>query len=45
MVVTEMDGTPFDGVDRPLELISAEDLYSGPRYVRRLCNIELVMLS
>ena len=45
MILTEKGGKTMDGLDRPFELLSTEDYFSGPRYVRRLCNIELVMLA
>lgn len=44
MIIIERDGTLFDGIRHPLELISAEDYFTGARYVKGLRNIELVLV-
>ena len=45
MIIIERDGTVFDGIQHPLELISAEDYFTGARYVKGLRNIELAMVQ
>ncbi|MGE0082936.1 MAG: molybdopterin-dependent oxidoreductase [Desulfococcaceae bacterium] len=45
MIVIERDGTVFDGIQHPIELISAEDYFTGARYVKGLRNIELVLVQ
>jgi len=45
MILLERDGKPLDGEKGELELISAEDYFSGARYVRRLKEIEVVLVQ
>jgi hypothetical protein len=45
MVVLERDGKPLDGDRGQLELISAEDYFTGSRYVRGLKDIEVVLVQ
>ena len=45
MVVLERDGKPLDGDRGQLELISAEDYFTGSRYVRGLRDIEVVLVQ
>jgi hypothetical protein len=44
MILLERDGKPLDGEKGQLELISAEDHFTGSRYVRGLKNIEVVLV-
>jgi hypothetical protein len=43
MILLERDGKTLDGEQGQLELISAEDYFTGSRYVRGLKNIEVVL--
>jgi DMSO/TMAO reductase YedYZ molybdopterin-dependent catalytic subunit len=43
MILLERDGKPLDGEQGQLELISAEDYFTGSRYVKGLKNIEVVL--
>ena len=43
MILLERDGKPLDGEHGQLELISAEDYFTGSRYVKGLKNIEVVL--
>jgi hypothetical protein len=43
MILIEKNGRSLCGEDDDLELISAEDYYTGPRYVRKLKTIEVLM--
>ncbi len=43
MILLERDGKVLDGEQGQLELISAEDYFTGSRYVKGLKNIELVL--
>jgi hypothetical protein len=43
MILLERDGKPLDGEHGQLELISAEDYFTGSRYVRGLKNIKVVL--
>ncbi len=45
MILLERDGKPLDGEHGQLELISAEDYFTGARYVKGLKNIEVVLLK
>jgi len=45
MVVLERGGKPLDGDRGQLELISAEDYFTGSRYVRGLKDIEVVLVQ
>ena len=45
MVLLERDGKPLDGDRGKLELISAEDYFTGSRYVRGLKDIEVVLVQ
>jgi hypothetical protein len=45
MVLLERDGKPLDGDRGQLELISAEDYFTGSRYVRGLKDIEVVLVQ
>jgi len=45
MVLLERDGEPLDGDRGQLELISAEDYFTGSRYVRGLRDIEVVLVQ
>ncbi len=44
MVLIEKDGKSLCGEKGRLELISAEDFFTGSRYVKGLVNIELAMV-
>ncbi len=45
MVLFEREGKPlYDGTG-PVDLLSAEDFLSGPRYVKQLANVEIVMVG
>jgi DMSO/TMAO reductase YedYZ molybdopterin-dependent catalytic subunit len=44
MILLERDGKPLDGEHGQLELISAEDYFTGSRYVKGLKNIEVVLV-
>ncbi|MBP8644924.1 MAG: hypothetical protein KBH99_02230 [Syntrophobacteraceae bacterium] len=43
MILTEKDGRSLDGDRNQFELISAEDYYTGSRYVRELSSIEVAL--
>ena len=43
MILIERDGKPLDREQGQLELISAEDYFTGSRYVKGLKNIEVVL--
>jgi len=45
MALLERDGEPLDGDRGQLELISAEDYFTGSRYVRGLKDIEVVLVQ
>ena len=45
MILLERDGKSLDGELGQLELISAEDYFSGSRYVRGLKDIEVFMVQ
>ncbi len=45
MVLIEKNGKPLCGAGGGLELISLQDYYSGPRYVKMLESIEVVMVE
>jgi len=45
IVLLERDGKPLDGKQGQLELISAEDYFTGSRYVRGLKDIEVVLVQ
>ena len=44
MVVLERDGEPLDRTQGCFDLISAEDYFTGARYVKGLRNIEVVLV-
>lgn len=45
VVVFEIDGIPVHDGCGAVDLISANDFLSGPRYVKRLSHIEIVMIE
>jgi hypothetical protein len=45
MVLLERDGMPLDGEKGQLELLSAEDYFTGSRYVRGLKDIEVFLVQ
>ncbi len=45
IVVLEKDGKPVNDGDGSVDIFSARDFLSGPRYVKRLANIEIKMLE
>ena len=45
VVLFEKDGKPLAAADDEVDLLSARDHLSGPRYVKRLKNIEIVMVE
>jgi hypothetical protein len=45
IVVLEIDGIPVHDGYGAVDLISANDFLSGPRYVKRLTRIEIVMIE
>ena len=45
MVLIEKNGKPLSAATGGLELISLQDFFSGPRYVRNLETIEVLMVG
>jgi hypothetical protein len=45
MVVLEKDGKPVHEESGAVDLFSARDFLTGPRYVKRLANLEIRMLG
>jgi hypothetical protein len=45
MILTEKNGRSLCGADGGLELVSAEDYFTGSRYVRRLRKIEVLLVD
>ncbi len=45
MVLIEKNGKPLCACTGGLELISLQDFFSGPRYVRNLETIEVLMVG
>ncbi|WP_084813361.1 molybdopterin-dependent oxidoreductase [Desulfogranum japonicum] len=45
LILLEKDGVPLYGGHGPADLISGRDFLSGPRYVKRLARIEIVLLD
>jgi DMSO/TMAO reductase YedYZ molybdopterin-dependent catalytic subunit len=45
MILIERDGRPLDGKNGGPELISAEDYYTGSRYIKRLKDIQVLMVE
>lgn len=45
MVLLERDGRPLYNGSRPVDLLSAQDYLSGPRYVKQLSNVEIIMVE
>ncbi len=45
MVVLEMEGKPVYQESGTVDLFSARDFLTGPRYVKRLANLEIKMLG
>ena len=45
MVLLERDGRPLYDGGGPVDLLSARDHLSGPRYVKQLSNIEIIMVE
>jgi hypothetical protein len=45
MILLERDGKPLDGEHGHLELISAEDYFTGSRYVKGIKKIEVVLVK
>jgi len=45
MVLFEKDGKPLHGGTGPVDLLSAKDYLSGPRYVKQLACIEIIMVE
>ena len=45
MVLLEKDGKPLYNGNGPVDLFSAKDYLTGPRYVRELADVEIVMVE
>jgi hypothetical protein len=45
LVVLERDGSPVHHGQGQVDLISARDFLTGPRYVKRLANLKVVMVE
>jgi hypothetical protein len=45
MVILEKNGRPLYGGAGPVDLFSAQDHLSGPRYVKQLANVEIIMVD
>lgn len=45
MVLLEKDGRPLYDGKGPVDLFSAKDYLTGPRYVKQLANVEIVMVE
>jgi len=45
MVLLERDGRPLYNGSGPVDLLSAQDHLSGPRYVKQLSNVEIIMVE
>ena len=45
MILFEKDGEPLDHERKRVDLISAQDIFMGSRYVKGLTNIEVAMVG
>ena len=45
MVLLEKDGKPLYNGNGPVDLFSAKDYLTGPRYVKELADVEIIMVE